>query len=66
MSKGEAPPIAPTARDPPDFEEKFQQFLQAFLVSQETQAVAHRQQIKDFAQFQVQVLDVVERDARLE
>lgn len=58
--------MTPAARDPPDFEARFQQFLQAFLVSQETQALAHQQQTEDFAQFQAQVLDIVERVARLE
>ena len=54
------------ANDPANFEERFQQFLQAFLVSQETQAAAHQQQTEDFAQFQAQVLDVIERVARPE
>ena len=41
--------MAPAARDPPDFEVRFRQFLQAFLVSQETQAMVHQQQMEDFA-----------------
>ena len=66
MSGEEAPPTALAASDPPDFEQRFQRFLQAFLVSQETQATAHQQHTKDFARFQAQVLDVVERVVRPE
>ena len=48
MSGEKAPPTAPATSDPPDFEQRFQCFLKAFLVSQETQAAAHQQQTEDF------------------
>ena len=49
--------------EPSAHEQRFERFLQAFLASQEAQATAHRQQTEDFAQFQAQVLDVIDRVA---
>ena len=65
MSEGGPSPHPTTSvGGQPYFERRFERFLQAFLVSQEAQAAAHQQQAEDFAQFQSQVLDVMERVAQ--
>lgn len=63
MSGGDAPPETVVVDDRSGHERRFERFLQAFLAAQEAQTVAHRQQTEDFAQFQAQVLDVIDRVA---